>query len=328
MTWTNRLLCMAACLLALLSPALGDPVFSLLQLWQFSLPSAPPSLEALILQELRWPRTLVAVLGGAALGCAGCLLQRLTANQLASPGLIGINQGAALGLVLLIMSPLPLSPLLSFSAAFTGALLAMVLVFMLTRLSFGFLSPEGLLLCGALLGSLYGALTLALLLINQHALEQIRFWLAGSLSYVEPSQLGPMAILVISGLLFAFALQRRLQVLELGSDAAHGLGINPLHALIQIMLVILVLTAAAVAVIGPILFLGLIVPHLSRSLWGDQLWRQLSGSAVLGALLLLAADSFIRLTPQADQLPPSVPLAVLGVPCFIWLIMRRYARES
>jgi len=328
MTWINRPLYAAAVLLVLFSPALGDPVFSLTQLWQLSVPSASPSLEALILQELRWPRTLVAVLGGAALGCAGCLLQRLTSNQLASPGLIGINQGAALGLVLLILSPLPLSPFLSFSAAFSGALLAMILVFTITRLGFGFLSPEGLLLCGALLGSLYGALTLALLLINQHALEQIRFWLAGSLAYVEPSQLGPLAVLVVVGLAFAFLLQRRLQLLELGSDVAHGLGTNPLLTLIQVMMVILLLTAAAVAVIGPILFLGLVVPHLAHHIWGDQLWRQLAGSAVLGALLLVAADTLVRMIPLGDQLPPSVPLAAVGVPCFIWLIMRRYGQES
>jgi len=324
---TDLLTLLAASLLVLFAPALGDPLFSLAQLWHYSQPSALPSLDALIVQELRWPRILVAALGGAAFGCAGCLLQRLTANPLASPGLVGINQGAALGLVLLILSPLPLSPLLSFGAAFGGALLAMTLVFGITRLGFGFLSPEGLLLCGALLGSLYGALTLALLLINQHALEQIRFWLAGSLSYAEPAQLLPMALLVGSGLLLAFALQRRLQLLELGNDAAHGLGINPLYALIQLMLVILLLTAAAVAVIGPILFLGLIVPHLARAVWGDQLWRQLTGSALLGAALLVLADSLIRLTPQPDQLPPSVPLALLGVPGFIWLVMRRYGRE-
>lgn len=282
------------------------------------------AIDRLVLTELRLPRLLAALLVGAALGCAGCLLQRLTANPLASPGLLGLNQGAALGLVCLLIAPWPFTPMYGFVAALAGAALAMILVFGVVRLATGGLAAESLLLFGALLSTLFGALTTIALILDQHALDAIRFWLAGSLSLVEPAQIPPLAVLVLTGLVLAGLLCRPLQLLETGSDTARGLGANPRLILLSVSAVILLLTAVSVAVSGPILFVGLVVPHLARLWIGERLHHQLAGSALLGALLLSLADLLVYHLDNADRLPPGVALAFLGVPWFLWLVRRRY----
>ena len=304
----------------------GEVDYSAMELWRLMSgnEAAVTAIDRLVLTELRLPRLLAALLVGAALGCAGCLLQRLTANPLASPGLLGLNQGAALGLVCLLLSPWPFTPVNSFIAALSGASLAMALVFGVVRLATGALAAESLLLFGALLSTLFGALTTIALILDQHALDAIRFWLAGSLSLVEPDQVRPLAALVLTGLLLAGLLSRPLQLLETGTDTARGLGANPRLILLGVSAVILLLTAAAVAVSGPILFVGLVVPHLARLWIGEQSSRQLAGSVLLGALLLALADLFVFNLDSNDRLPPGVALAVLGVPWFIWLVRRRY----
>ena len=282
------------------------------------------TIDRLVLTELRVPRVTAALLIGAALGGAGCLLQRLTANPLASPGLLGLNQGAALGLVFLLVSSWPFTPINGFVAALIGATLAMGLVFGVVRLATGGLAAESLLLFGALLSTLFGALTTLALILDQHALDAIRFWLAGSLSLVEPAQLVPLATLVLTGLVLAGLLCRPLQLLETGTDTARGLGANPRLILLAVSAVILLLTAASVAVSGPILFVGLVVPHLARLWIGERLHQQLLGSALLGALLLVLADLLVYQLDNTDRLPPGVALALLGVPWFLWLVRRRY----
>lgn len=313
--------------LASLQSGLSDfGVADLLHLLQGN-DNALASIDRLVVTELRLPRLLAALLVGAALGCSGCLLQRLTGNPLASPGLLGLNQGAALGMVFLLVSSWSFTPLNSLIAALVGAAVAMVLVFGVVRLATGGLAAESLLLFGALLSTLFGALTTIALILDQHALDAIRFWLAGSLSLVEPTQLTPLAALVLTGLALAGLLCRPLQLLETGSDTARGLGANPRLILLAVSAVVLLLTAVSVAVSGPILFVGLVVPHLARLWIGEQLHRQLMGSALLGALMLALADLAVYQIDNDDRLPPGVALALIGVPWFIWLIRRRYLAQ-
>ncbi|NWO07750.1 MAG: iron ABC transporter permease [Alteromonadaceae bacterium] len=313
--------------LAFLQSGLSDfGVADLLHLLQGD-DTALASIDRLVVTELRLPRLLAALLVGAALGCAGCLLQRLTGNPLASPGLLGLNQGAALGMVFLLVSSWSFTPLNSLVAALVGAAVAMVLVFGVVRLATGGLAAESLLLFGALLSTLFGALTTIGLILDQHALDAIRFWLAGSLSLVEPAQLAPLATLVLTGLALAGLLCRPLQLLETGSDTARGLGANPRLILLAVSVVVLLLTAVSVAVSGPILFVGLVVPHLARLWIGERLHRQLAGSALLGALMLAVADLAVYQIDNDDRLPPGVALALIGVPWFIWLIRRRYLAQ-
>lgn len=292
--------------------------------WVWAGGDARAPLEALVLTELYLPRWQVALLIGAALGSAGCLLQRLTANPLASPGLLGLNQGAALGLVCLLVSPWPFTPMGAWLAAVVGAAVAMLLVFGIVRLATGGLAIDGLLLFGALFGTLLGALVTLVLLIDQHALDVIRFWLAGSLAQVVPCQIGPLALVVIPTLAVALLVSRPLEILETGRDTAASLGVDPRLVLLGVAALVLLLTAAAVAVSGPILFAGLVVPHMARFWLGDRLWRQLLGSMLLGALLLLTADALILRLDDQDRLPPSLALSLMGVPWFLWLVRRRY----
>lgn len=279
--------------------------------------------DYLVLTELRLPRLLAALLIGAALGTAGCLLQRLTHNPLASPGLLGLNQGAALGLVCLLISPLPFTLWHGGLAALGGSTLAMVLVFGVVRLATGRLAADSLLLFGALLSTLLGSLG-TILLLDQHALDVIRFWLAGSLALVVPAQLPPLAAVVLPALLLALLCGRPLEILETGGDTARSLGLNPVLVLLVVSAVVLLLTAASVAVSGPILFVGLVVPHMARFWLGDRLHRQLVGSMVLGAGLLAAADALVLAVDEQDRLPPGMALALLGVPWFLWQVRRRY----
>lgn len=316
-------------LLAPMTLVVGADGLDPLQLWHWLQgdEAAIDGIDRLILLELRLPRLLAALLIGAALGSAGCLLQRLTANPLASPGLLGLNQGAALGLVCLLISPLPFTLLHGYLAALTGATLAMALVFGVVRLATGRLAADSLLLFGALLSTLLGALGTIALLLDQHALDVIRFWLAGSLSLVESTQIPPLAAVVLPGLILARLICRRLQILETGGDTARSLGVNPRLVLLSVAAIVLMLTAASVAVSGPILFVGLVVPHMARFWLGDRLSRQLAGSALLGALLLLVADTLVLYIDEQDRLPPGLALALLGVPWFLWLVRRRYLSQ-
>lgn len=304
----------------------GHSGYSALSLWHLASGGQTDlnGIDYLVLTELRLPRLFAGLLVGAALGCAGCLLQRMTANPLASPGLLGLNQGAALGLVCLIISPLPLTSLYAFAAALGGASLAMILVFGVVRITTGGVTAESLLLFGALLSTLFGALTTVALILDQHALDAIRFWLAGSLSLIEKDQVGPLAVLVLTGLVLAIFSTRSLQLLESGHDTARGLGGNPRTILIMVSAIILLLTATSVAVSGPILFIGLIVPHLARLWIGERILHQLLGSALLGALLLPLADLTVSLLDSDDRIPPGVALAIVGVPWFMWLVKQRY----
>lgn len=321
-------LVLALLLLLLLSPIAlmqGNPSYTVEALWSL-IQADTITVDQLVVLELRLPRLLAAVLSGAALGLSGCLLQRLTGNVLASPAMLGLSQGAALGLVCLLLSPLPFVPLLSFTAAVVGAALMLALVLITCKFGRVSLGSPNLLLFGALLGTFVSSVTTCLLILDQHALDSIRFWLAGSLALVEWSQLWPQLLMTLAGLMLALLLIRPLQLLEMGAMTARSLGSRPLQTLLLVALAILLLTSAAVAVTGPILFLGLVVPQLARYLFGHKLWRQLLGSALLGALLLVLSDLLVRLIDSTDRLPPSAVLALIGVPWFIYLIKRREQR--
>ncbi|WP_261841870.1 FecCD family ABC transporter permease [Aliamphritea ceti] len=305
----------------------GDNNIGLLQVWQWLNNQQPDPMASLIITELRLPRLQTAVLTGAALGCAGCLLQRLTRNPLSSPGLLGLNQGAALGLVALLISPLPFTPLFSFVAAFIGAGLAMLCVFTVVRIATGALAADSILLFGALLSTLFGAITSLILILDQHALDAIRFWLAGSLSLVNTETLPWLTIQTLAGISLAFVLCRPLQLLETGQETARGVGAAPRQILLLVSCVILILTASAVAVCGPILFIGLVVPHLARFCFSEKIYGHLAGSALLGSLLLILADAGVQWLDANDRLPPSVALACIGVPWFIWQIRQRYKTQ-
>ena len=317
----NALLLVLILALALVSLTVGRAPLSL---WQAlsGIVAQDADLLGLVVQQVRLPRTLLALMIGASLGLAGAALQGLLRNPLAEPGLIGASSCAALGAVLVFYSGLSTQFALALPlGGITGALLAVALLYALAGRDSGTLT---LILAGVALNSLAGALTsLALNLSdNPYAAYEIFFWLLGSLAdrSLEHVLIGLPFMLLGWALLLTVG--RALDALGLGEDVAASLGFHLAAVRLRIVLGTALAVGAAVAVSGVIGFVGLIVPHLLRPLVGQQPRRLLPASALGGAALLLAADIAVRLIPGGSELMLGVLTALLGAPFFFWLVLR------
>lgn len=284
--------------------------------------SAPPGdLGRLVMIELRLPRTLLAMLVGAALGLSGAALQGLTRNPLAEPGLLGVSGGAALGAVIAIYFGLSAGfALATPMMGVAGALIAAALTLALGR-GGGTLS---LILAGAAVSSLAGAgVALALNLApSLYAVYEISLWLLGSLtdrSWAHVWLAGPF-ILAGAGLLLA--LGRALDALTLGEAQAESLGVDLRRTRLMALVGTALAVGAATAVAGAVGFVGLVAPHLVRPFVGAQPSRTLLPSALLGAALVLAADIAVRSIPLNAELRLGVLTSLIGAPLFIWLVLR------
>lgn len=282
--------------------------------------------EDLIIRTLRVPRALIAALVGGALGVAGGIMQGLTRNPLAEPGILGVNAGAALAVVGAVFF-LGVSSLSTYALfAFVGAGLAAAVVYGLGSMGRGGMTPMKVTVAGAALAALLSSLTTAMLILSQQTLDEIRFWLAGSVAGRDLDLLLQVLPYIGVGLLLAFSLGRQITTLNLGDDVAVGLGQRTgwIKALAAIAVVLL--AGSAVAVAGPIGFVGLIVPHVVRFFIGvDYRWI-LPYSAILGAILLVGADVGARLVIRPQELPVGVMTALLGAPFFIYLARWRVKR--
>ena len=279
--------------------------------------------EDLIIRTLRVPRALVAALVGASLGVAGAIMQGVTRNPLAEPGILGINAGAALAVVAAVFL-LGVSSLSTYALlAFVGAAIAWTVVYALGSLGRSGMTPAKLTVAGAALQALLTSLMLALLIVSQQTLEEIRFWLAGSVAGRDLSLLLQVLPYVVAGLILAFVLGRQLTVLALGEDVATGLGQKTARTKLGAAVAVILPAGSAVAVAGPIVFAGLIVPHLARFLAGVDYRWVLPYSALLGAILLVCADIAARLVLRPQELPVGVMTALVGAPLFIYLVRWR-----
>jgi iron complex transport system permease protein len=307
-------------LLALVSLLVGRVWMSPAQLLSAWRPGADP-LAGLILTELRLPRTVLALLVGAALGLSGAVLQGLTRNPLAEPGLLGVSSGAALGAVIAIHTGLaallPLAtPLLGLLGAFVAALLTLslgrgegVLVLVLAGSA-----VSGVMLAGTAL-----ALNMA---SNPYAAYEISMWLMGSLAdkswdhvlLAGPFLLAGLAVLAVSG--------RGLDALSLGEAQARSLGVDLTRLRLQVLAGTALAVGAATAVEGAVGFIGLLAPHLVRPLVGHQPRRVLWPATLAGAVLLLAADLGTRLLPFTQELKLGVLTVLVGTPFFVVLVLR------
>jgi len=275
-----------------------------------------------IVRELRLPRTVLGLIVGAALGVAGAQLQGLTRNPLADPGLLGVSGGAALGVVA-TGSVLGVGGATGQAwAALVGALLATGAVWLLAGQGRG-RSPLDLVLAGVALTALLGSLTTVLVLLDADTLDEYRFWAVGSLAGRDPALLGGVAPLLLLGLVLAVATVRTLDVLALGDDLAAGLGSRVAWGRGGVALSATLLTAGAVAVCGPLIFVGLVVPHLARAVVGPaHLWL-LPLSALFGASLLLLADTLGRVVVRPAELQVGIVTALVGAPVLIALVRRQ-----
>jgi iron complex transport system permease protein len=284
------------------------------------------STEHLIIRTLRVPRAAVAALVGAALGVAGALMQGLTRNPLADPGILGIETGAALGVVgavfFLDISTLPVYALF----AFLGAALTAAAVYGLGSLGRGGPTPLKVTVAGAAVTALLSSFTTAMLILNQRTLEEVRFWLAGSVAGRDLRLLVQSAPYIGFGLILAMALGRQVTALSLGDDVARGLGLRTGWVKGLSALATVLLAGGAVAVAGPVGFIGLVIPHVVRFLVGvDYRWI-LPYSALAGAIFLVVADVGARMLLRPIELPVGVMTALLGGPFFIYLVRWRVKR--
>ncbi|WP_337884780.1 iron ABC transporter permease [Fischerella thermalis] len=277
------------------------------------------SYEHLVIQTVRLPRVLIAILVGSALAVSGALMQGLTRNPLADPGILGVESGAALAVVatIFIFGSSSLSVLTI--VAFLGAGVTATLVYFLGSLGRGGATPLNLTVAGAALTALISSLTTAVLIVSQRTLEEIRFWLAGSLAGRDSNMLLQALPFVMVGLVVAFALGRQITTMSLGEDVAKGLGQKTAWIKIITAVSVVLLAGSSVALAGPIGFIGLVVPHMVKFyIKADYRWI-LPYSAVLGAILLLVADIAARLLLKPQELPVGVMTALIGAPFFVYL---------
>lgn len=274
---------------------------------------------------VRLPRVLLAVVVGCALASSGVVMQGLFRNPLADPGLLGISSGAALAVALTIVMPFSLPPLLALYShmisAFVGSLAISLIVFTLSRFGHGGLSR--LLLAGIAINALCGAAVGVLTYISDdQQLRQFSLWSMGSLGQAQWPTLAVASSLILPACIATFFMSRRLNILQLGEEDAHYLGVNVRRTQLQLLLLSALLVGAAVAVSGVIGFIGLVIPHLLRMRIGaDHRWL-LPGSAMAGACLLLLADTLARTLVAPAEMPVGLITSIIGGPYFLWLILR------
>ncbi|MEU9174673.1 iron ABC transporter permease [Streptomyces sp. NPDC048420] len=286
---------------------------------------ASPSPDALVVRSLRLPRTEIGLTAGAALGVAGAALQAVTRNPLADPGILGLSQGAAAGVVLAI----GLGLANGFSGyvwyAFAGAVLAACLVYAIAARGRDGASPVKLALAGTALSAMTAGGTTVVLTSSSATLDQFRFWQVGSLSGRDAGTVVRMLPFLVAGALLVLACARGLDALALGDETARALGHRVSLVRGAAALGAALLTAAAVAAAGPIAFVGLAVPHLARRLVAGGHRGVLPLSAVLGAALLVGADVLGRVVRAPAEVPAGVMTALVGVPVLVFLVRRRGA---
>lgn len=282
-----------------------------------------------VLWNVRFPRIVLALLVGASLGCAGALMQGVFGNPLAEPGVIGVSSGAAVGAVAAIALGLNFAGNWTVSLlAFVAGLATVLLVYAMSR-SGGRTEVVTLILTGIAVNAFAGALIgLFLFFADTAAVSQITFWQLGSLSQATWPKVLAVLPCAVLGLAVAPRYARRLDLLALGERPARHLGVDVERLRIVLVLVIALLTAAAVSVSGIIGFVGLVVPHLLRMAAGPGHRFLLPGSALLGALVLLAADLTARTVAEPAELPLGVLTALLGSPFFFWLLRRTRRRQG
>jgi iron complex transport system permease protein len=306
-------------LVALASIAIGAKELSLGQVWHGLFEDSGTYGDVVVAERLS--RTVLGLLAGAALGLAGAVLQALTRNPLADPGLLGINAGASAAVVTAItfLGVTSLNGYVWF--AFLGAAAVGALVWFLGG-SRG-ATPVRLALAGtALSAALYGYLQ-AVMIMDDAALGKMRFWTVGSLSSASESTIRQVLPFLLAGVVLALALSRPLNAMAMGDDTAKALGANLNRTRALSMLAATVLCGAATAACGPIVFVGLMVPHVVRSFTGPDLRWILPYAAILSPVLLLGADVIGRIVARPAELQVGIVTAILGGPVFIYLVRRR-----
>ncbi len=284
------------------------------------------SFDHLVVQTIRLPRSLMAMAVGAALAVSGALMQGLTRNPLAETGILGIEAGGALAVVVTLFL-LGSSSLTVYAAvAFLGAAIAAISVYGLGSLGRGGATPLNLTVAGAAMTGFISAITTAILIVSQRTLEEIRFWLAGSLAGRDFDLFLRVLPFMLLGLLLALLLGKQITTLSLGEDLAKGLGQQTVWVKVLTAVSVVLLAGSAVAIAGPIGFVGLVVPHMVR-FWIKTDYRWIVPyAAIWGAILLLVSDIAARVLFKPQEIPVGVMTAIIGAPVFVYLAKSKVKR--
>ena len=305
----------------LMASTVGAMQLPLASLW----PSGDEALRQIWL-TIRLPRVLLALVVGASLALSGCVMQGLFRNPLADPGLLGVSSGAALAVACWLVLPLTAPALVALYApmlaAFLGSVGVMMVIFILSKTRDSSLSR--LLLVGIAINALCGALVGVLSWIsNDTQLRQLSLWGMGGLGQAQWSTLAIAATLMVPSAAVVWRVAGQLNLLQLGDEEAHYLGVNVPMLQRLLLLCSALLVAASVAISGIISFIGLVVPHLMRLWLGADHRALVPGSVLAGAMLLLIADTIARTAVAPAEMPVGLLTSVLGAPWFLWLIFRQ-----
>ncbi|CEG30237.1 FecCD family ABC transporter permease [Peribacillus simplex] len=281
--------------------------------------------EHIVIQSVRLPRALIASAIGASLAISGVLMQTLTKNPLASPDIFGVNAGAGLAVVTGV-TVFGISNLQVFTwLSFLGAAIAAISIYLIGSMGRGGLTPMKLTLAGAAMTAMVASFTQGLLVSNEALLEQVLFWLAGSVSGRSLDNLVAVLPYLVAGWGLALIMSGKMNVLSMGEDVAKGLGLNIAFLKLVLGLAIILLAGGSVAVAGPIGFIGIVVPHLTRSIVGiDHRWL-IPFSGLFGAVLLIAADVISRYILMPREVPVGVMTAIIGTPFFIYIARKGFS---
>ncbi|MEV7550498.1 iron ABC transporter permease [Amycolatopsis sp. NPDC089917] len=322
MTTTGRSALLGAALLglvvvAVLSVGVGAHAIAPGEVVRALLGEGNPSDRAVVL-DIRMPRAVLAIGVGAALAVGGVLVQALSRNALAEPGVLGVTAGAGFAIAVGSAFGLAASAPAELGLAVVGAVGASALVY-----AVGSRSPLRLVLAGTALSAVLLGLTLGLRLLFPDTFDVYRFWSVGSLAGREQAPTTVPLIVIGLSLLGAFAVSRQLNAIALGETVAHTLGANVARVRTITLLLITLMAGAATALAGPILFVGLIVPHLARRVAGASIPWLIAFAALLGPVLMLAADVGSRVLLPTGEVPVAIVTAFLGGPVLIWAV-RKY----
>ncbi|ERI92475.1 putative iron(3+)-hydroxamate import system permease protein FhuB [Clostridiales bacterium oral taxon 876 str. F0540] len=276
-------------------------------------------IEHIILKTSRMPRALTAVFIGASLSVSGVLMQTLTKNPMASPGLLGVNSGAAFFMVFAYSFFPNLSQGYMMVFSFIGAALAVVLVYALAGGLKGSIQTFDLTLAGAAVAAFFMSFTQVVLFKDQKTMEEIMFWMTGSVEGRSMSALVSVMPYLTGAWILCFMISGRLNIFSLGEEMAKGLGLNTERLKLEMILLTVVLAGASVSVAGPIGLVGLIIPHLTRSLVGSEFKWAIPYSIILGSVFLLLADIGSRFIAYPKEIPVGALTAIIGTPFFIYI---------
>lgn len=275
--------------------------------------------QILIIKEIRLPRELASLFVGAALAVSGAIMQGMTRNPLADPGLLGLTSGANMALAIVLAFSVQISFMSTIAACFCGAAVGAGLVFGIGSMKKGGFSPVRLVLAGSAVSAFLYAVSQGVA-INFRVAKDVSMWTSGGFAGSNWGQLKLLIPIIVLCIAFAILMSRQVTILSLSEDVATGLGQNTTLIKILLFILVVLLAGVSVAVAGNLIFVGLMIPHIARKAVGTDYKRIIPVSAVLGAIFMLGADTVARVINAPFETSIAAIVSVLGIPFFLYIV--------